>query len=75
MYDDHGLFIDGEWRRASSGATVPVINPFDGSTLGAIPSASSRDLDDALEAAQRGFRAWRAVPGWDRAALLRRIAE
>ena len=75
MYDNHGLFIDGEWRRASSGVTVPVINPCDGSELGAIPSASSRDLDDALDAAQNGFRTWRAVPGWDRAALLRRIAD
>jgi succinate-semialdehyde dehydrogenase/glutarate-semialdehyde dehydrogenase len=75
MYDNHGLFIDGDWRRASSGASVPVINPFDGSELGAIPSASKRDLDDALAAAQRGFRTWRAVPGWDRAASLRRIAD
>ncbi|RFU47602.1 NAD-dependent succinate-semialdehyde dehydrogenase [Paraburkholderia sp. DHOC27] len=75
MYSNHGLFIDGEWRGARSGATMPVLNPFDGAPLGEIPSASSADLDDALAALQRGFRVWRAVSGWDRAALLRRMAD
>jgi succinate-semialdehyde dehydrogenase/glutarate-semialdehyde dehydrogenase len=75
MYQNHGLFIDGEWRQSSSRGKVVVHNPFDGSELGRIERADERDLDAALQAAQRGFRAWRAVSGWERAATLRRIAE
>lgn len=75
MYQQYGLFIDGKWVPSSSGATLAVLNPFDGSRLGDIPVATDRDLDAALEAADRGFKAWRKVSGWDRAALLRRMAE
>jgi succinate-semialdehyde dehydrogenase/glutarate-semialdehyde dehydrogenase len=56
------------------GHTVQVLNPFDNTVLGDIPKAGTGDLDDALQAAQRGFLAWRAWAAWDRAALLRRIA-
>ena len=55
MVGFRGLFIDGSWRQAVDGATMPVIDPATEERLGAIPVASSLDLDAALEAAQRGF--------------------
>lgn len=75
MYENHGLYIDGQWCEASDGATSAVINPFDGSHLGDIPQASEKDLRRVTEALSRGFRHWRSVSGWERAALLRRMAE
>jgi succinate-semialdehyde dehydrogenase / glutarate-semialdehyde dehydrogenase len=74
VYQTYGLFIDGEWRQASSGNTVSVLNPFDGSALGEIPRADAGDLDDALNSSLVGFRTWRSVSGWERAAMLSRIA-
>lgn len=55
-YPDLHLFIAGEWRKTAD--TLPVINPADESVLGALPVARRTDLDDALEAAARGFRLW-----------------
>lgn len=60
-YPDLKLRIGGEWRKADG---QPVINPADESVLGTVPHASRRDLDDALAAAEEGFRIWsRTAPG------------
>ncbi|HWW71543.1 MAG TPA: aldehyde dehydrogenase family protein, partial [Duganella sp.] len=58
-YPDVRLLIDNEWREASGGKTIPVLNPATGQTIGSVAHASIADLDHALAAAQRGFDAWR----------------
>ncbi len=55
-YPDIELYIDGRWRRAPG---APIINPADESVLGTVPHATKADLDDALDAATRGFAVWR----------------
>lgn len=75
MYDGFGLFIDGAWRPAADGRTLPVIDPATEERLGDIALAGPADLDAALDALARAAPPWREVPGWERSALLRRIAE
>lgn len=70
-----GLYIGGEWLGAEGRETQPVHNPATGEVLGELPLASVADLDRALEAAERGFRMWRAVPQAERAAVLLRAAQ
>ncbi|WJF90868.1 NAD-dependent succinate-semialdehyde dehydrogenase [Paraburkholderia bonniea] len=74
-YPDSLLFIDGQWRSGAAGRVLPVLNPFDESTLGSVAHAEPADLDDALTAAQRGFALWRRESAQQRAALLHRAAE
>lgn len=74
MYENYGLFIENEWRPSASGRTVDVIDPATEETLGAIPNASTSDLDAALNAARGASAAWAATSGWDRSEMLRRIA-
>lgn len=62
------LLIDGEWRDRPG--TLPIINPCDESVLGVLPEATTRDLDDALAAAQRGFDLWRRTSPAKRAELI-----
>lgn len=62
-YAKIGLFIAGEWR--SGERTLPVINPATGESIGDVPVANDKDLTDALEAAESGFRIWRDL-GVDR---------
>ncbi len=69
-----GLYIAGEWRGAEGRETQAVHNPATGEVLGHLPLATTADLDDALAAAERGFRLWRATPSAERAAVLRRAA-
>jgi succinate-semialdehyde dehydrogenase / glutarate-semialdehyde dehydrogenase len=55
MYPELRLYVGGEWRRAEG---QPVINPADETVLGNLPHAGRSDLDDALAAAEQGFRIW-----------------
>ena len=73
-YVDTRLLINGEWCDAASGKTLDVVNPATGAVIGTVAHAGIADLDRALEAAQRGFTAWRKVPAHERAALMRKAA-
>src|SRR6266852_7024437 len=75
MYSDVQLFIDGAWRPAASGKTIPVLNPATGEPIGAVAHAEKADLDAALAAAQKGFAVWRKVSAFDRYKILRKAAE
>ncbi|CAM4051857.1 NAD-dependent succinate-semialdehyde dehydrogenase [Bordetella tumulicola] len=65
-------YIDGQWINASSGTTIDVTNPADGSVLGTIPSLSGPDVRQAIEAANRALPAWRAMAAKTRAQVIRR---
>jgi succinate-semialdehyde dehydrogenase/glutarate-semialdehyde dehydrogenase len=66
-YPELMLFVAGEWRQAEG---QPVINPADESILGIVPHASRSDLDDALDAADRGFKVWSRTPPAKRAEII-----
>ncbi len=68
------LYIAGEWRTGGGRIEQEVLNPATGRAIGTVPHASTGDLDEALSAADRGFRAWRATPGEARAAVLGKTA-
>lgn len=75
MYEDYGLYIDGNWRAASDGAVKNVYDPTNEETIGTIPAATTADLDDAVAAAERGLKAWRVTNPWERSATLRKVAD
>jgi succinate-semialdehyde dehydrogenase/glutarate-semialdehyde dehydrogenase len=68
------LHIDGEWIEAGDRRTHTVINPATGQAIGDLPLASAADLDRALEAAERGYRKWRATPAEERGQVMKRAA-
>jgi len=76
MTETYQLFIDGKWRPASDGATIPAINPFDQSVHAHIPVATPADVEEATVAARRAFdTGWnRTTPG-QRAALMNKLAD
>lgn len=69
------LFIGGKFQPSADGGTLPVINPFDGSTLTEVAEAKPADIDAAVEAARKAFPAWRAMPAAARGALLGKLAD
>jgi aldehyde dehydrogenase (NAD+) len=69
------LFIGGRFIDAADGATIPVINPFDGSTLAAVAEAKAEDIDRAVKAAAAAFPAWRDTPAAERGRLLLKLAD
>jgi succinate-semialdehyde dehydrogenase/glutarate-semialdehyde dehydrogenase len=69
----NGLFIDGEWRPASGGATFTVDDPSNGEPLGVeVADGTSGDAMAALDAAVAAQAGWAATPPRDRSEILRR---
>ena len=64
--------IGGEWRAGCPEAAV--MDPFRGGLVEMAPESSLADLDDALAAAVAAKPVVAAMPGYQRAALLRKVA-
>jgi succinate-semialdehyde dehydrogenase/glutarate-semialdehyde dehydrogenase len=69
------MFIDGEWRDALGGATVEATSPATGESLGPVAEGDREDARRAIAAATAAFPSWGARTAFERAALLRRIAD
>ena len=74
MYEEYGLFIDGSWRSAAGGGKLDITDPATGEALGTCPSASVAEVEEAIAAAEKGLKLWRATPAWTRADLLHAVA-
>jgi succinate-semialdehyde dehydrogenase/glutarate-semialdehyde dehydrogenase len=73
-YPNTHLYIDGAWCAAASGRTLPVMNPATGKQIGTLAHADKPDLDRALEAARKGFDAWRKISAFERSKIMRKAA-
>ena len=75
MYTELGLFIGGKWANGAGRKSEPVINPANEKPLADLPHASKSDLDEAVEAAKKGFETWRKTTAWDRGRVMRKAAD
>jgi succinate-semialdehyde dehydrogenase/glutarate-semialdehyde dehydrogenase len=69
------LYIGGEWREASGGATLEVEDPSTGETIATIADATPEDASAALDAACAAQAEWAAHPPRERGEILRRAYE
>jgi len=69
----YGLFINGEFVDGS-GPSFKTVNPATEETLAEVATASSEDVDRAVQAARKAFGAWSGLPGAERAKYLFRVA-
>ena len=69
------LLIDGVWCQGSEGASEALENPATGETLATVPHASDADLARALDAAERGFKVWKAMTAQARYTLMMKAAD
>lgn len=67
------LFIDGRWVAAGGSPLPPVLDSSTEQPVGEIRSATSRQVDDAVNAAYRAQRGWRALEPAQRAKHLRNL--
>lgn len=70
------LFINGEWVAPLDGGVRGSIDPATGKPWGDVAFGGARDIDRAVAAARAAFEGpWRRMPGYERAAILRRFAD
>ena len=75
MYEKFGQFIDGNWSHSSNKETYEVINPATEEVLGHASKATPSDVERALKSAEKGLQVWKKTPPWQRAYILRKIAD
>ncbi|MEV0623062.1 aldehyde dehydrogenase family protein [Nonomuraea sp. NPDC050404] len=73
LRSSYGLFINGEFVDGS-GPSFKTVNPATEETLAEVATATSEDVDRAVQAARKAFGVWSALPGAERAKYLFRIA-
>lgn len=69
------LLIGGEWRPASDGSTIEVLDPANGESIANVPSASEDDAMAAVDAAAKTMSSWADVSPTERGEILRRAFE
>ncbi len=62
----------GDWLK-TTGKTVDIVTPIDGSVIARVKQASAEDYEKVLQKAESAFRVWRMVPGPKRGEVVRQI--
>lgn len=75
LQNKYQLYINGQWKDASDGATIKSYNPSNGVFLAEIADASNSDVDEAIVAAREAFKTWGKTTPAERAAVLNKIAD
>lgn len=70
-----GHFIQGEWLVPPNAATFDNLTPIDNTSLGQVVAGTTADADQACEAAQAAFSAWRDLAGSERRKILHKFAD
>jgi aldehyde dehydrogenase (NAD+) len=74
--DQKQLFINNEWRSASSGKTMEVINPANEDVCATVASADVADLNAAVDAARAALNGpWGQISARERGRLVRKLGE
>jgi phenylacetaldehyde dehydrogenase len=71
------LFIGGEWRQSSGGATIAVYDPSTGRQIATVADASVEDVDRAVAAARTAFDdgRWSGLSPYQRERTINRLAD
>lgn len=75
LQETYGLYINGEFRPASDGATFETTCPADSTHLADIAAGTAQDVDDAVAGAWKAFESWGKTTPKQRAVILRQIAD
>ena len=70
------ILADGDWRPASSGKAIAMIDPSNGQAFAEIAQGNAEDIDLAVASARKAFDShWCKTPAFERGRLIRRLGE
>lgn len=73
--EESTLYVDGAWRETTSSESIPSENPTTEEVIAEVPSASERDVQDAIAAASDAATDWGRRPARERGEFVRDIAD
>jgi len=75
MAERFQMYINGRWTGARSGKTLGVINPATEEVIEEIPYGTREEVHEAVTAAGEAFKTWSRTTAYDRAAILKKVAD
>jgi glyceraldehyde-3-phosphate dehydrogenase [NAD(P)+] len=69
---EFNLFIDGQWKKSTSGKTIDVDTPIDQRVIARVQSGDASDVEDAVVAAYNARKKIRDISAIDRIDILNR---
>ena len=73
---DFKMYINGEWEDSSSGKKIETLNPENNEVWATVPEANEKDVDKAVQSAQKAFENnWSKLHPRERAKYLKLIAD
>ena len=73
---DFKMYINGEWVNSSSGKKIETLNPENNEVWATVPEANEKDVDKAVQSAQKAFdNNWSTLHPRERAKYLKLIAD
>ncbi|MEE9542408.1 MAG: aldehyde dehydrogenase family protein, partial [Thermodesulfobacteriota bacterium] len=73
MAKEFKILINGEWL--STDTELDVVSPFDGEVIGMTYLAGPCEIEEAVASADRVFKELKALPAYERAAIIKKVAE
>ena len=74
-YPTEKVFINGDWQEPNSGKYIEILNPSNGEAIAKIAQGDSKDVDDAVSAANRAIKGpWGQLTAVDRGRLLLKLS-
>ncbi|KAG9142194.1 hypothetical protein Leryth_007637 [Lithospermum erythrorhizon] len=67
-------YVDGEWKKSSSGKSVAIINPTTRKTQYKVQACTQEEVNKVMEMAKAAQKLWARTPLWKRAELLHKAA-
>ncbi len=71
---EYELFIEGKWRKSTSGETINVINPSTEEVVAKIQNGTPDEAIETLKVADKAFKEWKKLPARTRAEYLFALA-
>ncbi|HCW06984.1 MAG TPA: 2-hydroxymuconic semialdehyde dehydrogenase, partial [Cytophagales bacterium] len=68
-------YIDGKLVEPSSKKYLDNYNPSEGKVYSYVPDSDERDVNDAVQAAEKAFPSWSKMPSEERCKILLRVAD
>lgn len=68
-------YINGELKAPAEGQHIDNVDPSRGIVYAQIPNSTTKDVEEAVQAAENAFPTWSQTPKEDRAAIMIKIAD
>ncbi|WP_299839956.1 aldehyde dehydrogenase [uncultured Tenacibaculum sp.] len=72
---EYQLFINGEWKKSSSGETINVVCPATEEIVATVQNGTPEEAIEALKVAEKAQKEWRKLPARTRGEYLYKLAD